>query len=205
MAEFSINGERLLANLDRFAAIGATEKGGVNRQALTELDREARRLLAKLAIDRGFSVFQDPVANLFIRRNGRDETRAPLLIGSHLDSQPAGGRFDGALGTLCAFEVLETLDDFGIETERPVEVVAFTNEEGCRFAPGCMGSMAFASGTIPQEWQKLLATDNGADFAGELSATLESLPEATMRDLGFPVFAYIEVHIEQGPSLVYSD
>ncbi|WP_421404600.1 Zn-dependent hydrolase [Agrobacterium fabrum] len=201
MAEFSINGERLLANLDRFAAIGATEKGGVNRQALTELDREARRLLAKLAIDRGFSVFQDPAANLFIRRRGRDETLPPLLIGSHLDSQPAGGRFDGALGTLCAFEVLETLDDFGIETERPVEVVAFTNEEGCRFAPGCMGSMAFASGTIPQDWLKLTANDNGADFAGELSATLKSLPEATMRDLGFPVFAYIEVHIEQGPSL----
>ncbi|CUX65924.1 MULTISPECIES: Zn-dependent hydrolase [Agrobacterium] len=201
MAKFSINGERLLANLDRFAAIGATEKGGVNRQALTGLDREARRLLARLAMNRGFSVFQDPVANLFIRRGGRDETLPPLLIGSHLDSQPAGGRFDGALGTLSAFEVLETFEDFGIETERPIEVVAFTNEEGCRFAPGCMGSMAFASRKIPQDWLKLLATDNGADFAGELSATLESLPEATMRDLGFPVFAFIEVHIEQGPSL----
>ncbi|WP_107676060.1 Zn-dependent hydrolase [Agrobacterium sp. LAD9] len=201
MAKFLINGKRLLGNLDRFAAIGATEKGGVNRQALTDQDREARRLLAKLAINRGFSVFQDPVANLFIRRSGRDETLPPLLIGSHLDSQPAGGRFDGALGTLSAFEVLETLEDLGIETERPVEVVAFTNEEGCRFAPGCMGSMAFASRTIPQDWLKLLATDNGADFAGELSATLKSLPEATMRDLGFPVFAYVEVHIEQGPSL----
>lgn len=201
MAKFSINGERLLANLDRFATIGATEKGGVNRQALTGLDREARRLLAELAISRGFSVFQDPVANLFVRRSGRDETLSPLLIGSHLDSQPAGGRFDGALGTLSAFEVLETLEDLEIETERPVEVVAFTNEEGCRFAPGCMGSMAFASRKIPQDWMKLLATDNGADFAGELSATLESLPEAKMRDLGFPVFAYIEVHIEQGPSL----
>lgn len=201
MAKLSINGERLLANLDRFAAIGATEKGGVNRQALTGLDREARRLLAKLAIDRGFSVFQDPLANLFIRRSGRDESLAPLLIGSHLDSQPSGGRFDGALGTLSAFEVLETLEDFGIDTERPIEVVAFTNEEGCRFAPGCMGSMAFASGNIPDNWLHLVATDDGAGFAGELDATLKSLPEATMRDLGFPVFAFVEVHIEQGPSL----
>lgn len=201
MAKLSINGERLLANLDRFAAIGATEKGGVNRQALTRLDSEARQLLAKLAMDRGFSVFQDPIANLFIRRSGRDDTLAPLLIGSHLDSQPSGGRFDGALGTLSAFEVLETLEDFGIDTERPVEVVAFTNEEGCRFAPGCMGSMAFASRAIPQDWMELVATDNGADFAGELATTLKSLPEATMRDLGFPVFAFVEVHIEQGPSL----
>lgn len=201
MADFSINGDRLLDNLDRFAAIGATEKGGVNRQALTRLDREARQLLAKLAIDRGFSVFQDPIANLFIRRDGRNNSLAPLLIGSHLDSQPAGGRFDGALGTLCAFEVLETLEDLGIETERPVEVVAFTNEEGCRFAPGCMGSIAFASRTIPDKWMGLAATDDQANFATELAETLKSLPQATMRALGFPVFAYIEVHIEQGPSL----
>lgn len=201
MADFSINGERLLANLDRLAAIGATEKGGVNRQALTRLDREARQQLAKLAIDRGFSVFQDPIANLFIRRDGRNNMLAPLLIGSHLDSQPAGGRFDGALGTLCAFEVLETLEDLGIETERPLEVVAFTNEEGCRFAPGCMGSMAFASRTIPESWMNLAATDNQADFATELADTLKSLPQASMRELGFPIFAYIEVHIEQGPSL----
>ncbi|MGV1958637.1 Zn-dependent hydrolase [Agrobacterium sp. 22-214-1] len=201
MADFSINSDRLLANLDRFAAIGVTEKGGVNRQSLTMLDRKARQLLAKLAIDRGFSVFQDPIANLFIRRDGRNNSLAPLLIGSHLDSQPAGGRFDGALGTLCAFEVLETLEDFGIETERPVEVVAFTNEEGCRFAPGCMGSMAFASRTIPDNWMSLTATDDQANFATELADTLKSLPQASMRELGFPVFAYIEVHIEQGPSL----
>ncbi|NTE56902.1 Zn-dependent hydrolase [Agrobacterium tumefaciens] len=201
MGQLVVNGERLLANLDRFAAIGATKKGGVNRQALTRLDREARRLLAQLAVERGFSVFQDPIANLFIRRKGRDDSLAPLLIGSHLDSQPSGGRFDGALGTLAAFEVIETLEDFGIETERPVEVVAFTNEEGCRFAPGCMGSTAFASRTILSGWSSLRAADDGAEFAGELAATLQSLPGAGMRDLGFPVFAFLEVHIEQGPSL----
>ncbi|MCY1666655.1 Zn-dependent hydrolase [Rhizobium sp. SL86] len=193
----AINGERLLANLQRFAEIGATPKGGVNRQALTDLDRQARRRLAELAAKRGFSVFQDEIANLFIRREGRNPALPPMLIGSHLDSQPLGGKFDGALGTLAAFEVLETLEDHGIETERPVEVVAFTNEEGCRFAPGCMGSMAFAAGELPASWQDLRAVD-GASLADELAATLASLPEATMRPLGFPVFAYLEVHIEQG-------
>ncbi|WP_425627968.1 Zn-dependent hydrolase [Agrobacterium tumefaciens] len=196
----SINGQRLIDQLDRFAQIGATAKGGVNRQALTGPDRQARQLLTELALQRGFKVFQDPIANLFIRREGRNPDLSPLLIGSHLDSQPTGGRFDGALGTLAAFEVLETLEDCGVETERPVEVVSFTNEEGCRFAPGCMGSMAFAAGSIPSAWETMRATD-GALFADELSATLESLPVAVMRPLGTPVFAYLEVHIEQGPSL----
>lgn len=204
MQGFAINSERLLARLQHFAAIGDTEKGGVNRQALTALDREARRLLAKLARERGFSVFQDPIANLFIRREGKSPDLPPLLIGSHLDSQPAGGKFDGALGTLAAFEVLETLEDNAVTTERAVEVVAFTNEEGCRFAPGCMGSMAFAEGAIPNGWRDLKATD-GAGFAEELAATLDSLPEAQPKSLGFPVSAYLEVHIEQGPSLERQD
>jgi N-carbamoyl-L-amino-acid hydrolase len=199
-----IDANRLNERLETFAAIGAIQRGGVNRQALTEGDRRARRLLAELAWARGFSVLQDPMANLFIRRAGRDDSQAPLMIGSHLDSQPAGGRFDGALGTLSAFEVLESLEDAGVETERPVMVVAWTNEEGCRFAPGCLGSMAFSAGQIPSEWQDKLATD-GAPFAGELEATIESLPEARMVPLGFPIHAYLEVHIEQGPSLEASD
>lgn len=195
-----VNGERLLARLEQFAAIGATSKGGVNRQALTVLDRQARQLLADLGRARGFSVYQDPIANLFLRREGQNPDLPPLLIGSHLDSQPSGGRFDGALGTLCAFEVLETLQDHGVETERTVEVVAFTNEEGCRFAPGCMGSMAFSQKSIPTAWQTARATD-GALFADDLAATLADLHGAAMRPLGFPIFAYLEVHIEQGPSL----
>lgn len=195
-----VNGERLLSRLDQFAAIGATPKGGVNRQALTALDRQARQLLADLGRARGFSIYQDPIANLFVRREGLDPDLPPLLIGSHLDSQPLGGRFDGALGTLCAFEVLETLEDHGIETERTVEVVAFTNEEGCRFAPGCMGSMAFSQKSIPEAWQTAKATD-GALFADELAETLNDLQGAAMRPLGFPINAYLEVHIEQGPSL----
>lgn len=195
-----IDGERLNARLAQFAAIGGTAKGGVNRQALTEGDRQARRLLAELAWARGFAVLQDSMANLFVRRAGRNDSLPPLVIGSHLDTQPTGGRFDGALGTLSAFEVLESIEDAGVETERPVIVVAWTNEEGCRFAPGCMGSMAFATATIPDDWQQKTATD-GALFPEELQATIESLPEAELVPLGFAIHAYLEVHIEQGPSL----
>lgn len=197
-----INGERLLARLDAFAAIGATPGGGVNRQALTRGDREARALLTALARARGFTVLQDDIANLFIRMEGRSNDLPPLLIGSHLDSQPSGGRFDGALGTLTAFEVLESLADAGFEPARPIEVVAWTNEEGCRFAPGCMGSRAFVEGKIPFEWQQLHAVDDGARFDDERRATIEALaPEVGHRALGFPVAAYLELHIEQGPSL----
>jgi N-carbamoyl-L-amino-acid hydrolase len=195
-----VNGERLLKRLDAFAAIGATPAGGVNRQALSVRDREARRLLAELALARGFQVFQDPIANLFVRRDGKRGDLPPFLIGSHLDSQPTGGRFDGALGTLAAFEILESLEDAGIETETPLEVVAWTNEEGSHFSPGCMGSMAFSLKVIPTEWGDLRGS-NGESFSEELHATLEALPQVQMRRLGLPIAGYLELHIEQGPSL----
>ncbi len=174
--------------------------GGVNRQALSVEDRTARRRLAERARARGFSVFQDEAANLFIRRDGVRADLPPLLIGSHLDSQPTGGRFDGALGTLSAFEVLEALDDAGVPTLRPVEVVAFTNEEGSRYAPGCMGSMAFAGVHAIGEWRASLAPD-GTRLEQDLAATLDALPEAAMRHERPEVFAFIELHIEQGPVL----
>ena len=200
MTSPAINAERLQQRLQAFAHIGATPAGGVNRQALSPEDREARSLLAELALARGFQVFQDAMANLFVRRNGRDDSLPPLLIGSHLDSQPTGGRFDGALGTLSAFEVLEALEDAGVQTPGPIEVVAWTNEEGSRFAPGVMGSMAFAGVEDPAQWRSLAGSD-GASFADELAATLAALPQAVMRPLGTPVSGYIELHIEQGPSL----
>ena len=194
-----INGERLLGRLDAFARIGATPAGGVNRQAFSVEDRDARRLLAELALERGFTVFQDGIANLFIRREGTDATLPPLLIGSHLDSQPTGGRFDGALGTLCAFEALESLEDARAETKAPIEVVAWANEEGSRFAPGVMGSMAF-TGADTAAWKSIVGSD-GASFATELEATIAALPEAGFRPTGMPISGYIELHIEQGPSL----
>lgn len=196
----SINSERLLARIDEFARIGATPAGGVNRQALSIEDRAARSLLAGLALARGFKVFQDPMANLFIRREGRRPDLPPILIGSHLDSQPTGGRFDGALGTLTAFEVMESLADAGIVTEAPLEVVAWTNEEGSRFAPGTMGSMAFAAGEIPAAWDAI-RDDAGISLKDALQATLAALPEAQMRPLGHDIACYVELHIEQGPSL----
>ncbi len=194
---FSINRRRLQLRLDKFAAIGGSPAGGVNRQALTRLDREARAALAQLAQARGFDVFQDSIANLFIRRAGRDNVRPPFLIGSHLDTQPTGGRFDGALGVLAGLEVLETLEDFGIQTECAVELVVWTNEEGCRFAPGSMGSQAYVVGALPAD---SLGAD-GASLSEELSATLLALPTAKMRALGGCPSGYLELHIEQGPIL----
>nr|WP_250888909.1 Zn-dependent hydrolase [Mesorhizobium sp. dw_380] len=194
-----IDGERLLGRLEAFAYVGATPAGGVNRQAFSVEDRAARRLLAELAQERGFTVFQDGIANLFIRREGSDATLPPLLIGSHLDSQPTGGRFDGALGTLSAFEVLEALEDAEAETRMPIEVAAWANEEGSRFAPGVMGSMAFTGADI-SAWKSNVGSD-GASLAKELEATICALPEATRRPIGIPISGYIELHIEQGPSL----
>jgi N-carbamoyl-L-amino-acid hydrolase len=196
----AVDAGRLLKSMSDFAAIGATPAGGVNRQALTVEDRAARRMLAERALARGFVVFQDEAANLFIRRGGRDNTLPPLLMGSHLDSQPTGGRFDGALGTLSAFEVLEALTDAGMETERAIEVVAFSNEEGSRFSPGCMGSMAFSRAASVADWQSVRGTDD-ALLANELRETLEALPEAEIRPAGHSVSAFVELHIEQGPIL----
>lgn len=199
-----VNAARLLKSVADFAAIGATPAGGVNRQALSAEDRAARRLLAERALARGFTVFQDEAANLFIRREGRDTVLAPLLIGSHLDSQPTGGRFDGALGTLSAFEVLEALADAGAETTRSIDVVAFTNEEGSRFSPGCMGSMAFSGAGTVSDWRAVRATD-GALLTDELTATLAALPEAEVRAAGHEISAFVELHIEQGPILERED
>lgn len=200
MREAYIDAERFLGRLEAFAGIGATPKGGVNRQALSLQDRRARALLAQLGQARGFGVHQDAIANLFVRREGRNASLPPFLIGSHLDSQLTGGRFDGALGVLAAFEVLEALEDAGIETPVPVEAVAWTNEEGSHYQPGCMGSMAFAAGAIPERWSALRGHD-GSSFSEELRDTLAALPEAPMRPLGFPIAGYLELHIEQGPSL----
>ncbi|WP_026791765.1 Zn-dependent hydrolase [Pleomorphomonas oryzae] len=196
----AINGHRLLARLDAFAAIGATPAGGVNRPTLSVEDRKARALLANLGTARGFTVFQDAAANLFLKRASTDNDRPPLLIGSHLDSQPTGGRFDGALGTLAALEVLETLEDNGIVTAGPIELVAWTNEEGSRFSPGAFGSQVYAAGAFPAGWQDAVDS-NGASLPDELAATLKALPEAAERPLGGPFTAYLELHIEQGPLL----
>src|SRR5437764_2227600 len=144
MRNLRVNGERLWASLMELAQIGATAKGGVCRLAATDLDGEARRLFIRWCEEAGCAVRVDEIGNIFARRPGRDATLPPVMTGSHLDTQPTGGKFDGAYGVLAALEVVRTLNDLGYETEAPVEIVAWTNEEGSRFSPAMVGSGAFA-------------------------------------------------------------
>src|SRR4051794_2862017 len=140
----AVREDRLWQRHADMARLGGTAKGGVNRQALSAEDAAARNLLASWAKARGFGVFTDAIGNLFVRRDGTDAKAAPVMSGSHMDSQPTGGRFDGMYGVLAAFEALEALDDAGVKTKRPLLAVAWTNEEGSRFQPGAMGSAVFA-------------------------------------------------------------
>ncbi len=196
----AVSEERLWRRHMDMAELGAIPGNGVNRQALSAEDIEARLLLIRWARIRNFLVAQDAIGNLFIRRAGRDPTAAPVLTGSHLDSQPNGGRFDGTYGVLAGFEALEALDDAGVTTERPIDIVAWTNEEGSRFAPGAMGSMVFAGARALEEC--LAVTDgDGVRFEDALAATLEATPVDQTRAFNFPVAAYVEAHIEQGPRL----
>lgn len=130
-----VDGARLWASLDRMAEIGATPRGGVCRLALSELDRESRDLFVAWAREAGCTIRVDRMGNVFARRAGRVADAAPVMTGSHADTQPTGGRYDGIYGVLGGLEVVRALNDAGIETERPVEVVLWTNEEGSRFAP----------------------------------------------------------------------
>jgi len=182
------------------AKLGAIPDNGVNRQALSDEDIAARRLLIGWARARGFTIAQDGIGNLFVRRPGRDPDAAPVVTGSHLDSQPRGGRFDGAYGVLAGLEALEALDDARMATERPIEVVAWTNEEGGRFAPGAMGSMVF-TGTRKLADCLAIADGEGLRLEDALAATLAATPVDETRDFNFPIAAYIEAHIEQGPRL----
>src|SRR5437899_10078666 len=139
-----VNGERLWASLMELAQIGATPKGGVCRLAASDLDGQARRLFIAWCEAAGCTVRVDRIGNIFARRTGRDASLPPVMTGSHLDTQPTGGKFDGAYGVMAALEVVRTLDDLGYETLAPIEIVAWTNEEGSRFSPAMVGSGVFA-------------------------------------------------------------
>ena len=182
------------------ARFGARPDGGVNRQALSAEDIAARRQLIQWAEARGFACAVDPIGNLFVRRAGREADLPPVLTGSHLDSQPSGGRFDGAYGVLAGLEVLEALEDAKIATRRSVEAVAWTNEEGSRFQPGAMGSAAFV-GRMALDALRATVDRAGVRLGDALDATLAAIPGVARRALGFPVAAYVESHIEQGPLL----
>jgi N-carbamoyl-L-amino-acid hydrolase len=197
----AVREDRLWQRHVDMAKLGGTPKGGVNRQALSAEDAAARNLLASWARARGFGIETDAIGNLFVRRPGSDPKAPPVMSGSHMDSQPTGGRFDGMYGVLAAFEALEALEDAGVKTKRPVVAVAWTNEEGSRFQPGAMGSAVFAGHNrldemlAQKDWKGIVLRD-------ALAETLKAAPAPMRAGLpGFAVDGYVEAHIEQGPRL----
>jgi len=197
----AVKEDRLWQRHADMAKLGGTPKGGVNRQALSPEDAAARNLLASWAKARGFSVSTDAIGNLFVRREGTDAHADPVMSGSHMDSQPTGGRFDGMYGVLAAFEALEALEDAKAKTKRPVIAVAWTNEEGSRFQPGAMGSAVFAQ---RYELDEMLQQKDwkGVVLKEALAETLKAAPAPMRTGLpGFALAGYVEAHIEQGPRL----
>jgi N-carbamoyl-L-amino-acid hydrolase len=191
-----INRERLQGTMDLMSAVGATPNGGVHRLSLDDKDREARDLLKRWCEQSGFAVRVDRIGNMFARRAGKNPALPPLLIGSHLDSQPMAGRFDGPAGVLAALEVLRTLDDLSLATEHPIDLVNWTNEEGARFRPPLLASAVFA-GVHALEFALAQRDDGGLTVAQELARIGYAGPEP----VGGPIAGYIELHIEQGTVL----
>ncbi len=200
VTQAAINSDRQWRWLMELAEFGAIPDNGVNRQALTALDRAARRQLIEWASEIGATVSIDEAANLWLRVEGSDPTAAPVLTGSHMDSQPKGGRFDGAYGVIAGLEAITAMHQAGIVTKRPIEVVAWTNEEGSRFAPGCTGSMSWCGFKPVHEWDDVKDAD-GIFYGAALATQLGFESDIPRRPLGGPVHAYVEAHIEQGPLL----
>ncbi|MCS0582276.1 Zn-dependent hydrolase [Massilia pinisoli] len=197
MNDLRINGKRLWNSLMELAQIGATDKGGVKRLALTDLDRQGRDLVVQWAKAEGLAVTVDKIGNVFMRREGTNPTLPPVVTGSHIDTQPTGGKFDGNYGVLAGLEVVRTLNEHGIRTEAPIEVAFWTNEEGSRFVPVMMGSGVFC-GAFSLETAYAARDVDGKSVGDEL------------KRIGYqggqvpgdhPIGAYFEAHIEQGPVL----
>jgi N-carbamoyl-L-amino-acid hydrolase len=192
-----VNGERLWQSLMALAAVGATPKGGVCRLALSDLDRQGRDLVVHWGREAGMAITVDQIGNIFMRRAGRRADLPPVMTGSHIDTQPTGGKFDGNYGVLAGIEVVRTLNDLGVETEAPIEVAVWTNEEGSRFVPVMMGSGVFARAfTLEHAYA---ATDvDGKTVRDELQRIGylgDEVPGV------HPIGSYFEAHIEQGPVL----
>lgn len=191
---------RLMDRLMSMARIGATAAGGVNRQALSAEDAQAQALLAQWGGELGLAASRDAAGNFFLRWSGGDAGTAPVVTGSHLDSQPTGGRYDGAFGVVAALEAVQAMREAGIVPTRSVDIVAWMNEEGSRFAPGMMGSAVYAGARALPEI--LPARDaHGVTVEQALASTAAALARIPVRALGGPVHAYVEAHIEQGPVL----
>lgn len=196
-ALYRVNNDRLWDTLMSHGEIGATPKGGLNRLALTDLDKESRELFILWCEQSGCTVRIDEIGNIFARREGKNKNVPPVMTGSHIDTQPTGGKFDGCFGVLAGLEVIRTLNDLNIVTEAPIEVVVWTNEEGARFPPCMMGSGVYTG--------KILLDDALATTDKEGISVKDALKGIGYDDLKssrtHKAQAYFEAHIEQGPVL----
>ncbi len=197
MSVIHINGQRLWQTLMEIAQIGGTDKGGCNRQALTHEDKLGRELFIGWCEDAGCTVRIDQMGNIFSRRDGLDNSLPPVITGSHLDTQPTGGKFDGVYGVLAGLEVIRSLNDHDVTTKHPIEVVVWTNEEGARFSPAMIGSGVW-SGVFDLDYGWTRTDKQDLSIKHELEAT-GFLGEHECK--AFPIKAAFELHIEQGPIL----
>ncbi|MEM9793161.1 MAG: Zn-dependent hydrolase [Pseudomonadota bacterium] len=192
-----VNGDRLWDSLMDMAKIGPGVAGGNNRQTLTDADAEGRALFQSWAEAAGCTMGLDQLGNMFARREGSDPDALPVYVGSHLDTQPTGGKYDGVLGVLGGLEILRSLNDLGITTKHPIVVTNFTNEEGTRFAPAMLASGVFA-GIHSQDWAERREDAEGKTFGAELDRIgWRGAEEVGARKM----HAFFELHIEQGPIL----
>jgi N-carbamoyl-L-amino-acid hydrolase len=192
-----VNGKRLQNTLEEMAKIGATPGGGVQRLTLTDEDKQARDLFIKWLKELNLEISVDEMGNIFGKRSGKNNNLPPVMSGSHIDSQPKGGRFDGILGVMGTLEVLRTLHENRIETERPIVIVNWTNEEGSRFAPAMVASGVWA-GALDRDWAYQRTDNSGKRFEAEL-IRIGYKGKAPCKN--WPVHCYYEYHIEQGPML----
>ncbi len=204
LADLRVDGARLWQSLMDLARIGATDKGGVCRLALTDLDRQGRDLFSDWARQAGCELRVDAIGNIFARRPGRNNALPAVMTGSHIDTQPTGGKFDGNYGVLAGLEVLRTLNDAGVQTEAPLELVVWTNEEGSRFVPVMMGSGVYA-GAFTLDHALGQRDRDGVSVRDALAAIgyagAAAVPPLARDGVG----AYFEAHIEQGPVLEAAD
>ena len=197
VSDLRVNGKRLQRALEQMAEIGATPGGGVQRLTLSDEDKKARDLFVKWLKELDLEITVDEMGNIFGRRPGKKNDLAPVMSGSHIDSQPKGGRFDGILGVMGALEVMRTLHENKVQTERPFVIVDWTNEEGSRFAPAMVASGVWA-GALKRFWVYDRTEINGKRFEDEL---IRIGYKGTVACKKFPVHCYYEYHIEQGPIL----
>ena len=197
VSELRTDQQRLWDAHMEMAVFGATPKGGMGRLALTDDDKKARDLFVQWSKEAGCEVRVDAVGNIFARRLGTCSTAAPVMTGSHLDTQPLGGRFDGILGVLSGLEVVRTFNDTGVQHERPIDVVCWTDEEGSRFGAGCVGSNAFIGKRSVADTLAMLDAV-GTSIGDELQRSGYAGSEEVG---GFEIDSFFEVHIEQGPIL----